>query len=77
MNKFRRVWRWFCHILDKCSTYKIDGQISGRAFFYHSGSIVNMQVIINQYRLDEQDHSITTSSTTPNIAQLSRPKKSG
>ncbi len=62
----KKIRRWISRILDKISTYKIDGQVRGKVFLYHSGSIVNMQVIND----NQQIHSMTTNSTNPNMAQM-------
>lgn len=66
MKKIRQLSRWIFRILDEVSTYKVDGRIRGKAFLYHSGSIVNMQVIND----NQQIHSMTTNSTNPNMAQM-------
>ena len=71
MNKIRRVWDRVCRLLDEISTYKVSGQIRGEIFLYHSGSIVNAQVVNNRDQLDEQSHSITANSANPNFAQPS------
>jgi len=71
MNKIKSALDWVCHLLGEISTYKVDGQIRGKVFLYHSGPIVNMQVVYNQNRLDEQHHSITANSTYSTFAQPS------